>query len=111
MRSPSGRYWEWDQIVRQCRARPGSWIVRLPNEPARLVRTVRDRSAPELHLDDGVIEVQIKNEYRDEWGRKRGDLYLRFVPHGRVESDATYPGEDPHDPAKPGHDDPAQGGA
>jgi hypothetical protein len=94
MRSPSGRYWDWAQIVAQCRARPGSWVVRLPNEPARLVRTIRDRSAPELHLDDGVIEVVIQNEYRDEWGGRRGDLYLRFAPRDTMSGEGTTPERD-----------------
>lgn len=80
MRSPSGRYWGWGGIVAQARSHPGSWVVRLPNVPSRLERTVRERSAPELHLSDGVIEADLRNSYLDAYGARKGDLYLRFVP-------------------------------
>jgi hypothetical protein len=81
MRRKNGRYWDWEQIVRLARSHPGSWVVRLPNEPARVVRTIRNRSAPELRLDDGVLEAIIRNEYRDRLGRQRGDIFVRFMPN------------------------------
>jgi hypothetical protein len=77
-RSSSGRYRRWDVIVRTLRAHPGVWAVRLTDEPARLVRTVRERAAPELHLDDGVVEARLVNGYVDTAGRRKGDVYLRF---------------------------------
>lgn len=79
-RSETGRYRDWDAIIAQLRTRPGEWVVRLPNEPRRLVRTVRFKQAPELHLTDGVIEVDIVNEYTDDRGIRRGDVHLRFNP-------------------------------
>lgn len=63
-------------------SRPNSWAVRLTDAPARLVRTVRDRSAPELHLDSGVVEAVLVNDYIDSKGRRKGDVHLRFIPHG-----------------------------
>jgi len=56
-------------------------VVRLNDVPARLERTVRERSSPALHLDDGVIEAELKNSYLDAEGHRKGDLYLRFVAH------------------------------
>lgn len=79
-RSKGGRLWRWGEIVAECRALPGAWAVRLPNEPRRLLRTIRERSAPELRLDDGKLEAVIRNQYRDEMGRLRGDIYIRFTP-------------------------------
>ncbi len=80
MRRKNGRLWDWAFIVRQAQSHPNAWVVRLPDEPARLVRTIRERSAPELRLEGGVLEATIRNEYRDSLGRRRGDIYIRFVP-------------------------------
>lgn len=78
--SPSGRYHQWDLIVEDLRATPNTWAVRLTDVPARLARTVWDRSAPELHLSDGVIEAKLVNSYELN-GKRRGDLYLKYSPH------------------------------
>ena len=81
-RSPSGRFWHWANIVRYLRDRPETWAIRLIDQPARLVRTVNDRSSPDLHMPDGLIQVKIVYEYTDQTGRRRGDIYLRFLPDG-----------------------------
>lgn len=82
-RSPSGRYHDWGAIVATLRSHPGVWIIHLPNEPARLQRTVRERSHPALHLDDGVVEARLLHRYVDALGQVKGDVHLRFVPHER----------------------------
>jgi hypothetical protein len=80
-RSSSGRFYDWETIINQLRARPGVWLVRLPDRPARLVRSIQEKSAPELHITDGTIEAQIVNEYTDAKGTRRGDVYVRYIPH------------------------------
>lgn len=78
-RSPTGRYILWRQIIEELRKRPDTWAVKLGDEPARLVRTVRDRSNPALHLTEGRVEARIVNEYTDTGGHRRGDIYLRYL--------------------------------
>jgi hypothetical protein len=82
LRSPSGRYHNWREIVSLLRARPGSWAVVLRDEPARLSRSIRDREHTELRLDDGVVEVRLVNRYRNNAGRERADVYLMFTQNG-----------------------------
>lgn len=77
-RSSSGRYRDWGVIIQMLRVHPNTWAVRLTDEPARLVRTVRERAAPELHLADGVVEARLVNSYTDTTGHRKGDVYLRF---------------------------------
>jgi len=79
-RSPSGRYHNWEQIVATLRLTPGVWALRLVNQPTRLARTVNDRSAPALRIEDGRIEAKIVNSYTDSDNRRRGDVYLRYMP-------------------------------
>lgn len=58
---------------------PEVWFIRLPDAPARLVRTVHDRSHPALHLREGRIEAKITNGYVDDGGHRRGIVYLRYT--------------------------------
>lgn len=83
MRAPrkaTGRYRDWAAIVARTRLYPNVWAVRLSNEPVHLARQVRDKRAPELHLEDGYIQARVTNGHTNELGERRGDVTLRFVP-------------------------------
>lgn len=55
--------------------------MHLNDVPARVVRTVENRSAPELHMPDGRVEAALLHPYTDTMGRRRGDVYLRYTPN------------------------------
>lgn len=80
-RSASGRYILWSHVVAEARKHPGAWVVRLVDQPQRLLYNVRHRAHPDLRLEDGVLEATIVNTYRSPMGAKRGDVYLRFTPN------------------------------
>jgi hypothetical protein len=84
----SRRNYAWDEIVRHARSRPELWCQHrdLLDAPTRTVARIRGRNHPALHVDDGAFEVRVTNVYTDEWGTERGDIWLRFMPHSRVES-------------------------
>lgn len=80
------RTYPWAVILDTSRERPGKWWrhTSLIDAPARTVGRIRGRNHPDLRVDDGVLEARITNEYQDELGTKRGDIWVRFVPHRGV---------------------------
>jgi hypothetical protein len=82
------RAYAWREIVNFARARPGMWVQHrdLLDAPARTLGRIRGRNHPDLQVEDGAWEVRSSNEYEDEYGTRRCDIWLRFVPHSRVES-------------------------
>jgi hypothetical protein len=104
MRSPGGRLHRWGYIVRVASRSPGAWVVKLPDEPTRLVRTINDRAAPELRFEGGRLEAKAVNVYRNAWGHRRGDVYIRMVPYD------NHPQKEEHDVhQEPGSDRAAEG--
>lgn len=83
-RSPSGRYHRWDDIIQKAQALPGTWQFLLPNSPASVVKTIGLRRHPALRRDDGRLEAQLRNEYKDESGKRRANVMVRWVPVGMI---------------------------
>lgn len=78
-RTPSGRYYDWPEIIRRARAAGGRFQLLIPNAPQSVVKTIRLRRAAALRLDDGHLEAYARDEYRDEDGNRRANVYVRFV--------------------------------
>lgn len=79
-RSPSGRYVDWDAIIQRAKAQPGRWVIRYNDVSVRLVRRVNARSHPALRMEGGRLEAKAINQYVDEHGVRKGDVYIRYTP-------------------------------
>lgn len=88
MRSPSGRFIDWAEVVKAARRAPG-WVLVLPDSAYSLVKHIRLRRHPDLRLEDGYLAVRIRNVYEQD-GKQRGDIDVRFVA-------ADQTGVTPHD--------------
>lgn len=53
----------------------------LTEVPVSLVMTIRGRRLQVMRVDDGVVEVAVRNSHRTETGRRVGDLWFRFTPN------------------------------
>lgn len=84
------RTYPWAEIVAHA-VRHGVWVspVELKDAPARTVHRIRARNHPDLRYADGRLEARITNIYTDELGTERGDIWVRHVPHTRVNSPHT----------------------
>jgi hypothetical protein len=74
------RHYDWDGLIAQAAARPGSWIFAFPNHPTRLAKRIRLRQHPKLRRDDGMLEASVLNEYREAGAGPRGDIWVRWIP-------------------------------
>ena len=75
------RLYPWADIVAELRRSPRRWHPSLQDVPILVARNVRERRAPELQLEDGVIECRTLMVYTTSEGQKRGNIHLRFVPN------------------------------
>jgi hypothetical protein len=80
---PTGRLHDWKRLVADARKaeakRPGKWWLALPDEPQRVVTTIRQRSHPDLRLDDGVLEARADLAAPTRAGQRRANVYVRFT--------------------------------
>jgi hypothetical protein len=79
-RSPSGRYYQWSEVIAEASKFPHIWQTLLPNAPATVVYTIRYRRSAELRREDGHLEARARNEYIDERGKRRANVDVRWVP-------------------------------
>lgn len=78
-RSPSGRYTDWSAVVRRLRRAPGRRERTFVNVPVSVARTIRQRRHPDLRFEGGHLEAEVLNEYVDDVGTKRGDVYVTYI--------------------------------
>jgi hypothetical protein len=79
-RSPSGRYYAWNDLIREARKVPGVWQTLLPDAPTTVVATVKHQRHRDLRHDDGHLEARARNHYTDARGKRRANIDLRWVP-------------------------------
>jgi hypothetical protein len=81
---PTGRFHDWKRLVsdarKTARRHPGKWWLALPDEPQRVVTTIRQRSHPNLRLDDGTLEAKADLAAPTRAGQRRANVYVRFTP-------------------------------
>jgi hypothetical protein len=80
---PTGRLHDWKRLVedarKQAERNPGKWWLALPDEPVRVVTTIRQRSHPDLRLDDGVLEARATHVAPTRAGQRRANVSVRFT--------------------------------
>lgn len=72
--------YDWGKIVATARRSPRVWVLAATAVPTRTAETVNERRLEELELDDGELRGEIRNHYRDDENRPRGDLFVTFIP-------------------------------
>jgi hypothetical protein len=79
-RSRTGRFIAWRVIIARLQQKPMSWERTFPDAPAKRAESVRLRRHPDLVREDGRLEALKLNQYADDEGRERADVWLRWVP-------------------------------
>jgi hypothetical protein len=69
----------WTEVAEQCRANPGEWHLVAEDAPHSFYVSVRQGGVTAVRPSVG-FEVTTRNNHRDEDGRRRADLYLRYNP-------------------------------
>lgn len=79
-RSESGRYLDMPLLIRDARRHPGVWFLAFPAAPKATATAIQGSRHLDLRaMTDGHLEAEFRNEHLHE-GRRRGDVYVRFVP-------------------------------
>lgn len=79
MKSPSGRYTDWSVVMRTAKKADGQFVLAVPDAPASMLYSVRERKARGLEQPDGYLQAELRNRHLDDDERVRGDLYVAFV--------------------------------
>lgn len=74
------RRYDWGAIIDALSHNPHSWFLTFPDWNLEVVKTVRFKRNPALRRRDGALEVTSFNHYTDPAGKRRGNVYLRWVP-------------------------------
>ena len=72
----------WREIVAAAREH-GGWFLppELIGVPARVAQGIRLLRHPDLMIHDGVLDVRAVDPWTDEDGKRKANLYVRFVPY------------------------------
>lgn len=86
-----GWRYDWNDIVARLRAgaqeAPGKWVKVLDDAPTSVTDIARHRRVKALRMDDGVVQARTRNTHVASGNNsRRGDIWMRFVPHDYEEA-------------------------